>query len=773
MCPRAPRPGQSGGVTGLYREQVLDDVTATGRAYCRALSQATDTWLRGVLGEATGGDTRKLALVAVGGYGRGELAPGSDLDLVLLHDGRKDIATVAQALWYPLWDAKVKLGHAVRTTREALKLADDDLETATSFLAVRHIGGDPALTQELAERALAQWRKRARRWLDELARSVNERHRSRGEVAFQLEPELKEGRGGLRDVHTIDWVRAAGLIELPPDVVGLPSAEEILLAARVELHRRTAKRSDLLALQEQDAVAASLGYSNADALMADISSSARTIAWVSDEVWHRVGEALAGAAKPTPDQPVASGVVLRGRAVHLSERARPADDPTLVLTVAAAAARHRVPIARTTLERLALETPPFPDPWPAGAVDTLVAVLLEGHHAIRPLEALDQVGLLARVLPEWNRVRAKPQRNAYHRFTVDRHLLEAIANAGERSSRVARPDLLVLGALFHDLGKGYPGDHTEVGVRLVETIAPRMGLGADDTATLRTLVRLHLLLPDVATRRDISDEETINAVAAAVGDSATLELLHMLTEADSLATGSSAWSAWKAELVRDLVSRAAHVLGGGEVHEVAWSLFPSAELLAAMGAMQTRVSGHDDVLTVVAPDRPGVFSRVAGVLALHGLDVLSAQAHSDEQGMAASEFRVAPSPNGPHRWDRVEADLLRALQGQLALDARLAERARTYAHRRRAGFAGPTRVVVDNSASSNATVIEVHAADSIGVLYRITRAIADLQLDIRHAKVQTLGPEVVDAFYVRDIAGEKITEPFHLAELERAILHAV
>jgi [protein-PII] uridylyltransferase len=524
-------------------------------------------------------------------------------------------------------------------------------------------------------------------------------------------------------------------------------------------------------------VAQDLGATDADALMKTVVDAARTIAWRSDEIWRRISSTIEGPVGHVGrhDHPVASGVVLRDREVHLDSGVDPASDPALVLKVALAAAQNRTRIERATLERLAAGTPVFPDPWPAAARDMLVAVLLQGHDAIAPLEALDQYGLLVRVLPEWAKVRNKPQRNAYHRFTVDRHLLEAAANAAALAKYVSRPDLLVLGALFHDIGKGYPGDHTEVGIDIVGRIGPRLGLSHDDVEILQAMVRHHLLLPDVATRRDLSDDATIRSVAEAVGSSTVLELLRSLTEADSLATGPSAWSAWKAELVHDLVARTAHVLGGGEVHEVAWSLFPTAEVLALMGAMRPSLRAAGDVLTVVSPDRPGLFSRIAGVLSLHGFDVLGAQAFSDEQGMAASEFRVEPPAEGrnEHRWDRVLVDLERALVGQLALDARLSERVRAYDRRPAGAKKIVPRVVIDNTASSNATVVEVHALDGIGVLYRITHALAEMGLDIRVAKVQTLGLEVVDAFYVRDVMGRKVTDPFHLKELERAVLHGV
>ncbi len=295
-------------------------------------------------------------------------------------------------------------------------------------------------------------------------------------------------------------------------------------------------------------------------------------------------------------------------------------------------------------------------------------MLLEGPRAIPVLESLDQADLFSRMLPEWEPVRSRPQRNAYHRFTVDRHLWEAAANAAVLADRVVRPDLLVVGALLHDIGKGYPGDHTERGEELVAVIAPRMGFDERDTAYLVALVRHHLLLPDIATRRDLDDPATIDMVAEAVGNAVFLDLLHALTEADSLATGSSAWSPWKAELVEELVERVRLRLGvadGAEsVHERG-SPFPTADILALMGAGETAVHVDGPRIVVVNHDRPGTFGRLAGVLALHGIDVVGARAHSDEQGMAASQFRITEPRQGAD-WAVITADVRRALAGELA-----------------------------------------------------------------------------------------------------------
>ncbi|HEY3485313.1 MAG TPA: ACT domain-containing protein, partial [Ilumatobacteraceae bacterium] len=316
-------------------------------------------------------------------------------------------------------------------------------------------------------------------------------------------------------------------------------------------------------------------------------------------------------------------------------------------------------------------------------------------------------------------------------------------------------------------------------MELVPAIGHRLGLTSDDIDVLVALVQHHLLLPDVALRRDLTDPSTISLVAEAVRSTRVLDLLHALTEADSLATGPSAWGSWKEELVADLVARVRHVLGGGDVNEVTWRLFPDAPTLSLMAAGTVDVTVTDDRITVVNPDVLGSFSRVAGVIALHGLDVLSAQAHSDEPqagrvGMAASQFRVV-LPREGIEWDPICADLRRALAGQLAIEARLAERARTYRRRRatQAAPPGAPKLTFHDDASSNASVIEVRAPNKIGILHRITKAMAEVGLDIRHATVQTIGMEVVDTFYVRTSTGDLVVDPQHRKEIERAVLHAV
>jgi [protein-PII] uridylyltransferase len=741
------------------------------------LAELTDDWVTAIFEDALAHTERpsgRVALLAVGGYGRGELAPHSDLDLLLVHDVKakrlaKEIEPVASAIWYPLWDSGVKLGHAVRRIDEQLDLVKADLDSATALVSARPLAGDEELAVEVISTGLARWRADAERYLAELNDRVRTRELSAGDVAYLLEPDVKDGRGGLRDVQSLWWAQDAGLQLSAEDLIDLDRSYDVLLRARVSLHLATDRAGNVLRLEDQDAAASVGGWRDADEMMAEVAAAGRTIAWLCDENWGRA--VLRSVSEP--DRAVAPGVVVRGGEVELAPDADLASDATLVLQTAVAAARHGCRVGRATLDRLSADVTGWPGSWPVGATDDLVALLLEGHRAISVLESLDQRDLIARLLPEWAPVRSRPQRNAYHRFTVDRHLWEAAANAAGLVHRVRRPDLLVLGALFHDLGKGYPGDHTEVGMDLVGAIGPRLGLVPADVDVLVTMVEHHLLLPDVAMRRDLTDPATIEQVASAVGTVEVLDLLHALTEADSLATGPSAWGDWKEGLVNELVARVRHVLGGGDVAEVTWRLFPDAETLSVMAAGELQISRTDDVITVVSPDASGTFSRIAGVLSLHGLDVVTAQAHSDEGGMAASQFRIVV-PDGGINWRAVRSDLERALAHRLAIEARLAERAATYRRRRRtqAAAPGPPSVVFDDAASSNATVIVVRAVTRIGILHRISNALGELGLDIRHATVQTLGMEVVDTFYVR-ADGKLVTDAAYRKEIRRALLHAV
>lgn len=746
------------------REALMGEPGLTGTAWCRQYAAACDEWLVEVFARATAGQPGGLALLAVGGYGCGELAPGSDLDLLLVHDRKQPPKEVAEALWYPIWDEGVHLDHSVRTLKELRSAMSDDIKVALGLLGVRRIAGDSHLADEVVARTSDLWRTRADKWLPLVDESVRARHHANGDLAFLLEPDLKEARGGTRDLRVMQAVAAvspvlANVMAEP----GLVAAADMLAAARVELQRSTGKSGNRLLLQDQDPVAAALGYDDADKLMADVAGAARSIAWASDDAWRRVESWLRGprGRERSRDRPLEPGLVLRDGEVALALDAHPAGDPSLALRAAAASAELDRPIARASLDRLAADTVAPSGVWPDEALRALLRLLGAGRPGVTAAEALDQVGIWVRLLPEWEAVRNRPQRNAYHRFTVDRHLLETAANAAALVRNLARPDLLLAGALLHDIGKGRGGDHTDVGIALVRELGPRLGFDAGDTATLIAMVRHHLLLPDAATRRDLDDPRTISAVAEAAGDIVTLELLAALTEADSLATGASAWGPWKAGLVATLVTRAAAHLSGRPHSRTSDTLGPVEQSLVDAGTFGL-VADDSGKLTVAAPDRAGLLSTVAGVLALDGATVRSATTRTEPGShMAVLTFDLVPTFDVLPPWSKVRTHLEAALAGRLALDRLLEEREHTYAGRHRpiAAKSPDVRVTADNDAATAATVVEVRAPDAGPVLYRITRALSECGVTIDHALVTTLGAEAVDAFYVVTPEGAKLDEP--------------
>ncbi len=757
------------GTIRRVRAQLIGDPDLAGRGLARRLSQLADSWFESLAGDLRPG----WALLAVGGYARATLTPGSDIDVVLVHPPKAsavEVREVAERLWYPFWDAGLKLGQAVHSPKSLLHLASDDLDTATSILAVRCLVGDPAVAAEVQRGALEQWRKRPFGWLQRLLVSGNERWAKHGDVASLLEPDLKDGRGGLRDHDMIRWAlrvdrpEVTAALEEPFDDLAGPA--ELLLAARCELHRATGRAGNVLLLQDQDRVAETMGYADADALMRNLAGAAHAIEWATERFWRRVERLIrsGGRSARVAHAPLrlAPGVVVIDDEAHVDAGAD-VDEPSFVFRFAATAAHAGLPLGGRSLRVLASRGAPPGEEWSESTLRAFVSLLGAGPALVPTAEALERYGLLSRYLPEWRAVRSLPQRNAFHTYTVDRHLLQTVANAAEAVRDVGRPDLLLLGALLHDLGKGYPGDHTEVGVELVDAIAPRMGLARIDRAILRAMVEHHLLLPETATRRDISDPRTAAVVAEAVGDLGTLELLHALTVADSKATGPAAWSSWKQALLNDLVAATAATLQGTASVERQGPdpgrFADLAHLVEVDGSMHIEQEDHGDVdtLRIASRDRTGLFSQIAGVLALHGLDVVGASAATGANGVAVDEFRVVKSSHDGTDWTRIEHDLRAATQGQLDIDARLEHRLRSTYRRRRALAAAPPRfeVLISNDASATTTVVEVRAPDAPAVLYRLSHALTVAGLDISSAVVATLGHEVVDVFYVAD-EGERV-----------------
>jgi [protein-PII] uridylyltransferase len=761
------------------RAGLLEDRCLTGSAWCRKYAQVADAWLGSVFEEAVQREARGVALLAVGGYGRAHLAPGSDLDLALVYDGkRKGIKSIADAIWYPVWDSGMHLDHSVRTPKEMRGMMDADIKVAVGLLDARVVVGDLALGEEVLRRAMDMWHTRAGKWLPQLDSLTTARHARFGDLAFLLEPDIKEARGGTRDVDLIrSLAKVAPVLSDLSDRRSLEQSAEFLTAARVELQRLTGQSTNFLLLQDQDAVAAAMGADDADALMARVADAARAIAWAADDAWRRIRSSLAGprGRGGGGDRVIEPGIVLRDEEVALPAEVDPAVDPTLPLRVAAVSAELDRPISRHGLDRLGKRSLAPDGVWPPAVLQSFLRLLGAGPPLVGAVEALDQQGVWLRYLPEWGPVRNRPQRNAYHRFTVDRHLLETVARAATMQSSVARPDMLLLAALLHDIGKGRGGDHTAIGVEVVGTLGPRLGLSPVDASLLQKLVRLHLLLPDVATRRDLDDPRTSQSVAESVGDHVTLELLAALTEADSMATGPAAWGHWKAGLVSRLVAGVSAVLEGRSPPDNRAAVL-GPEQLALLRARRLELLADGGQVTVAAPDRPGLLAVVAGVLTLSGVNVRSATTMSDEgSGMAMLRFEVIPAFRELPDWDRVRAKLSAALEGRIDVDAQLARRDADNSRYRRAtsAYLPPVEVLFDHDASDSSTVVEVRAPDRGPVLYRVADALTSCEVTITSALVSTLGAEAIDVFYVRALDGGRVGDPAHQSRMRAAVLAAL
>lgn len=834
-------------------DRLVDDGPPPGRAWCETWTAVVDDALHELWGALPGRD--RVTVVAVGGYGRRELCPSSDVDLLVVHDdlGEDELARVATALFHPLWDARLRLGHAVRSTGQVVADALDELDTATAVLDGRVVAGRPARFEGGRDRLVDRLSSRPRRFLPDLAAADTERRRRAGDAAEQLEPDVKNGAGGLRDVQSLRWAAAAvaGSASLAAlvddghlgagDAERLRAAEDELLALRVALHLETGTPGDTLRLEHQQAVARRLGEQDGETELDTAAHraltrqflAARTIEHAHDRAWRLLMAAVARpwrrrrpAAEHVAGLRLLDGTVRLPDDVDLLDPEFPArlvqallvDDAVLDRT---AAAQLRDVAAEVDLGEV----------WPASLRAVFGDLLWAGPAAARVMAELDDVGWLVALIPEWAPLRGRPQRNPFHLYSLDRHAAHAVAALGRLHERhdwaaealvhVRRRDVLGLAVMLHDVGKVLGEPHDETGIPLARAIGRRAGLDAEGLDLLEVHVRHHLLLPDVGTRRDVSDPAEARAVAEVVGDVSTLMSLWLLVAADSTATGPSAWSSWRQQLIHILVTKVRAVLDDKDPAALrdgaAATARDAVEQAASMGAdrdgvvahldqlperyaaavspravvrhamlcatrpdpteIRTRVTPGEpmddgvefDELDVVAIDTPGLFAKVAGVLALHGGSILEAHAHTREDGIAVDTFTILlPDHATPSWWVQVEGDLVEAVAGRLAVRARVA-RKRAAEHRRLAKLPEvATRVETGRDAAGGATLVEVHTLDRVGVLYRIASALAELELDLVVAKVGTFGHEANDVFTVRDAAGEPL-DADHESELRLAI----
>lgn len=711
------------------------------------------------LGEAEMG--KEIALAAVGGYGRGELSPGSDLDILFIHSGRvssEKLKALVNEVLYPLWDTK-SVDHSVRTRSETRDAAISDLRVATGLLDIRLITGNADLVANVQSDALELWRKNTQENLQELHKSLQERHTRAGELAYLLEPDLKEARGGLRDIQALRAIALSGAVAVPLEKISW--AESTLNNVRESLHIASGRGKDRLLFQEQDKVADLLKYADADAMMGDVARAARSVDYLLDYTWHTLEhkgkDGLGRILKRPRVATVAKNVSASNREIVIDPFTSFNEDPVVGLRAAATAAQLGLPLSLDTCtelsEALKKGEGVLSNPWPREARELLIALIGAGEAMVGIFEILDQEEIIFHWIPEWMSVRSLPQRNALHRHTVDRHMVETAVHAAALTRKVQRPDLLLFAALFHDIGKGTQEDHSERGVRLIEPIAQRIGFDAKDIEVLKNLVLHHLLLSSTATRRDLDDPATIASVVSVIPDVNTLELLHALSIADGEATGSAGWSEWKATLVNDLVQRVKRAMAGAEVAqqpEVSQEQIAQAEKGVLRVTLEEHSSGY--AVEVISPDKPGLLSIVAGVFNISRLDVKSARTKTLGNS-AVMYWIVTPEPHAPEITDRKLHELIAAaLVDSKDVEEKLFARAAAYASIPTIPVPDP-EVEIFTDAATDATVIEVRSHDRPGLLFRIGAAITQSKIDIRSAIVTTLGAEAIDTLYVTELTG--------------------
>jgi [protein-PII] uridylyltransferase len=736
----------------------------------RERSNESDRFLLSLFNSAlgkTGKNSKGLAIAAVGGYGRGELSPGSDLDIIILHQGQFSQSALSEfvnTLLYPLWDNK-SVDHSVRTRTETRDAAESDLKVGLGLLDIRVVAGDADLVAAVQSESLDSWRKHARSRLPQLKLSLEQRHERAGELAYLLEPDVKEARGGLRDINALRAISLSGATKVPLERISW--AESKLNDVRETLHQTSGRNKDRLLFQEQDAVARELGYTDADALMSDVAQAARSVDYLLEFTWHQLGQRNKDGfgrflRKPRTDI-VAKNLNVSQKEIVINPQADIQSDPMIGLRAAATAAQLGLPISLESYSLLSACLNEgkglLPNPWPREAREHLISLIGAGESMVSIFEALDQEEIIFHWIPEWRALRSLPQRNALHRHTVDRHMVETAVHAASLTRKVHRPDLLLFAALFHDIGKGDTEDHSIRGERLIGPLAKRIGFPEEDVEVIKILVKHHLLLSSTATRRDLDDPATIQSILAVIPDLTTLELLHALSIADGEATGSAGWSDWKATLVSDLVKRVKKAMSGSSTIAAQPEITPEQLKVAESGVLQVNLEQRENgySIEIISPDKPGLLSLVAGVINTFRLDVRSARTKSHGSS-AVMKWIVTPEPHAPAvTAQSLRSEIEKAFNDTSHIEDKLIARAQAYASIPAIPVPDPI-VEFYNDGATDATIIEVRSHDRPGLLFRIGAGITQSKVDIRSAIVTTLGAEAIDTLYVSELTGGPLSD---------------
>ncbi len=796
---------------------------------------------------------QKCTLIAQGGYGRGELNPWSDVDLLFLYPNRADayVETVTESVLYALWDTGMEVGQAVRNMRDCVSLAAEDFKVKTSLLDTRLLAGDAELYDSFKATMQSDVQKRnAARFIREKVAEYRDRHAKHGDAVFLVEPHLKEGEGGLRDIHTATWLakvkyRVDSLEELveqgvvsASEVEQIVDARDFLFQVRNALHFLSGRHQDHLTFEYQERIASDLGFADGhkskgvEQFMRSYYLHASAVDRFAEEMIARCVETRGPAhwVGRLASREVREGVRIVSEELVVSNERIFDDDPSLLLRVFADSQRHGVPfesgtrrIIRSKAQNLAKdEMRSSPD-----AARAFRDVLTWKHGVHDSLAMMHKLDVLGAYLPEFENLRCMSQYDRYHIYTVDAHTLRAVQNVEKVRAgafKVEHPlltsvareiediEILYLGVLYHDIGKGLGGDHSNKGAEMATATARRLGFNADATATFEFLVRHHLVMHHLATRRDIHEPKVVIDLAELAGTLDNLKKLYVLTYADLKATNPKLWNSWQAMLLGELYELTAESFEHGVMveedqeqhaarvrervvaaapeesrHRLGGFLrdAPDRYLLSTPEsdiprhfALAGKLEDGDEVFasevehfperefsefTVVTRNRPWVFAKLAGVLRAKGMSVVGALATTVGSGLAIDVFRVAhlaeaDVATSADQWDRVVSLSREVLSGEIDIEDVVDGAARPTVDRERFAPRVQTEVHVDNRISKEFTSVDVSTTDRLGVLYATTSILARLGLRIYLAKITTSADRVLDVFHVTDEHGEKIAE---------------
>ncbi len=830
-----------------------------GQALLSEQSRVVDEFIaehfNGVADEKT---AESVALVALGGYGRGELFPYSDIDLLILFrpEAKEEMEQVANGVLYPLWDTGLDVGHGVRTVEECMSFAREDFFFQVALLDSRLLVGSKSLFDELLSCYRSDFVEGARDEFVQTMKSFREERRKRfGSHGYLLEPNIKESKGGMRDIQAMLWtaivvfglsgleaIAQAGIL-LDEERDDFLESWNMLARVRNRLHYISGRKNDQLYFEQQEKVAAAFGYRSkkgvlgVESFMRDLYGHLQTVAVTTNLFFDHVDDVLGFARRKEQGEGriIEKGIEARNNRIHLTaSQEELSARPHLLMRTFLASANTGLPLHHRTRKMIGRNLDLVTDKMRTSArmAKSFFEIMVTAKDILGVMEVMLETGLLTAYIPEFGRIESLAQHDVYHIYTVDRHLLQTVAElrlvASEEESvflTIATPHVLYLAALLHDIGKGAGGDHSQIGADAVGEVGRRLGLDEAECACLQFVVRYHLFLPENALRRDLNDELFIRRCAEEIGDADRLAMLYLIAVADSRATGPSAWSDWKGTLLYEMYlkvhpylqfsepgnvvsqvdqgvdwlrEQVGVLLDGEEGVHVTVDDLPADYLLSfTPEAVAAHVRMHRDnfnvlqqkamifhqnlqsqwSLLIMCRDQSGLLAKICGVLSLHNLSVLNAQIFTWKDGSAVDVLDVQPEDGVQYEekdWQALNDDLNLALNHRLGLGHRLYKKLSPgYGRRKLPAGSCETRVVMDNKASDHYTVVEVYSCDSSGQLYRITQTLADFGISIHRAYIATEVEQLIDVFYVLDSQGEKVIEPSFIDELRDGILHEI